>query len=277
MTFVTGLIGFLFGVIIGSFLNVVILRTHTKRSLGGHSHCMTCGKRLGALQLVPVLSYLALLGRCHFCGARISSRYILIELLSGILFAYIFTLELSPLLMVVHLVFLSLLLVVFVYDIEHLIIPDEYVLALVPLALVLGAAELPALSLAGIEQLFIGAVLSFVFLGGLWKLSGGKWIGLGDAKLSVPLALAVGMMHTCALIVFAFWIGAVLSVSVLGLASLLARGQKRLRFFRTPLTMKAEVPFAPFLIGSFLIVYYGHADVFTITDVALSYVLSFFS
>ena len=277
MTFAAALIGFLFGVIIGSFLNVVILRTHTKRSLGGHSHCMSCGKRLGVLELVPVLSYLVLLGRCRFCGARISPRYILIELSAGVLFASVFTLALSPLLLVAHLIFLSLLLVVFVYDIEHLIIPDEYALALVPFALVLGAAQLETFSLGNIGGLFVGAACSFLFLGGLWKLSGGRWIGLGDAKLSVPLSLAVGLMHTFSLVVFAFWIGAALSISVLGLVQLLARGQKHLRFFPTPLTMKAEVPFAPFLIGSFLIVYYGQADVFTITDVALSYVLSFFS
>jgi len=277
MAVMVALIGFLFGAIIGSFLNVVILRTHTKRSLGGHSHCMTCGKRLSPIELVPVFSYLALLGRCRFCGARISARYILVELIAGGIFAYIFTLALTPLLMVVHLVFLSLLLVVFVYDIEHLIIPDEYVLALVPFAFLLGVAALPAVSFLTVGQLCIGAILSFTFLGGLWKLSQGRWIGLGDAKLSVPLALAVGMMHTFGLIVFAFWIGAVLSVALLCATKLLARGQKRLRFFRTPLTMKAEVPFAPFLIGSFLIVYYGHADVFQVTDSALAYVLSFFS
>lgn len=277
MTFLTACIGFLFGTIIGSFLNVVILRTHTKRSLGGHSHCMSCGKRLGAFELVPVFSYIALLGRCRSCGARISPRYILIELTTGVLFAYIFSLMLSPLLMVVHLLFLSLLLVVFVYDIEHLIIPDEYAFALVPFACVLGASQLETISLTTVGGLFVSALCSFVFLGGLWKLSGGRWIGLGDAKLSVPLALGVGLMHTFSLVVFAFWIGAALSILILGITKLLTRGQKRLRFFHTPLTMKAEVPFAPFLIGSFLIVYYGHADVFTITDAALSYVLSFFS
>jgi prepilin signal peptidase PulO-like enzyme (type II secretory pathway) len=238
---------------------------------------MSCGKRLGALELVPVFSYIALLGRCRFCGARISPRYILIELTAGALFAYIFSLMLSPLLTVTHLIFLSLLLVVFVYDVEHLIIPDEYALALVPFAFILGVAQLETLSLTTIGGLFVGALCSFLFLGGLWKLSGGRWIGLGDAKLSVPLALGVGLMHTFSLVVFAFWIGAALSVMILGLTKLLARGQKHLRFFRTPLTMKAEVPFAPFLIGSFLIVYYGHADVFTITDAALAYVLSFFS
>ncbi len=277
MTFVTALIGFLFGVIIGSFLNVVILRMHTKRGLGGHSHCMSCGKRLGVFELIPVLSYLVLFGRCRFCGAAISPRYILIELIAGILFAYVFTLPIAPLLMLVHLIFLSLLLVVFVYDLEHLIIPDEYALGLSPFALVLGMSQLETISVLNIGGLLAGALCSFVFLGGLWKVSGGRWIGLGDAKLSVPLALAVGLMNTFSLIVFAFWIGAAISIALLVFAKLLLSGQKRLRFFHTPLTMKAEVPFAPFLIGSFLIVYYGYADVFQVTDKALTYVLSFFS
>ena len=268
-------IGFLFGVIVGSFLNVVILRTHTKRSLGGHSHCMSCGERLGVQDLIPLLSYVFLRGRCRQCGARISPRYFLVELTSGILFACMFSLSLSPVALVLHVLFLALLLVIFVYDIEHLIIPDEYVLALIPLALLLAVGRGEAVTVESSMALLLGGALSFAFLGGLWKVSDGRWIGLGDAKLSVPLAVAVGLSSTFSLIVFAFWIGAVVSVSLLCVAKLFVRGQKHLLFSGVPLTMKAEVPFAPFLIGSFLVVYFAHADVFIITNTFLSYLPPF--
>jgi prepilin signal peptidase PulO-like enzyme (type II secretory pathway) len=261
---------FVLGTIVGSFLNVVILRTHTARSLGGHSHCMSCGERLRAIDLIPVLSYIALQGRCRQCGARVSPRYILIELTSGLLFLAVFSLGLDMFSTILSLLFLSILLIIFVYDIEHLIIPDEYVVALAVLALISLSWGGEGFVLPLITDL-AAPVLTFGFLGGLWKISKGEWIGLGDAKLSMPLALMVGLTASFSLIVCAFWLGAVVSVTLLGIERMLARGKHRLRFLGAPLTMKAEVPFAPFLIGSFLFVTYAHADVFMLTDAILAY------
>lgn len=251
-------------------MNVVILRTHTARSLGGNSHCMSCGHRLHAVDLIPILSYLGLLGRCRHCGARVSPRYLMVELATGLLFMFVFSLGLDTISTVLTLLFLSILLIIFVYDLEHLIIPDEYVIALTVLALVIVSWTGSTFALPPLIDLAAPA-LTFGFLGGLWKVSNGEWIGLGDAKLSVPLALMVGLVASFSLIVYAFWIGAVISVSLLALERLLSRGKHRLRFFGVPLTMKAEVPFAPFLIGSFLLVTYAHADVFMLTDAVLAY------
>jgi Flp pilus assembly protein protease CpaA len=191
----------------------------------------------------------------------------------GAIFACIFVLGLDTISMVLSLVFLSLLVIVFVYDIEHLIIPDEYVIALTVVAFMTLFWDGTGVTLPSLYDLAAPA-LTFGFLGGLWKISNGTWIGLGDAKLSVPLALMVGLSASFSLIVFAFWIGAVVSVSLLGLERLLSRGKRRLRFFGVPLTMKAEVPFAPFLIGSFLLIAYAHADVFRLTDAVLAFILA---
>lgn len=273
MTYLLLAFAFIFGTIVGSFMNVVILRTHTARSLGGHSHCMSCGERLRPIDLIPVISYLALSGRCRHCGARVSPRYILIELATGAIFLFVFSLGLDAVSTALTLLFLSILLIIFVYDIEHLIIPDEYVIALTVIALVAISWNGTGFSIPPLMDLAAPA-LTFGFLGGLWKVSKGEWIGLGDAKLSVPLALMVGLIASFSLIVYAFWIGAVVSVSFLALERLLSRGKHRLRFFGVPLTMKAEVPFAPFLIGSFLLVTYAHADVFTLTDAVLAYLIA---
>jgi prepilin signal peptidase PulO-like enzyme (type II secretory pathway) len=200
-------------------------------------------------------------------------RYISIELATGALFAFVFSLGLDTVSTILALLVLILLLIVFVYDLEHLIIPDEYVVGLVILALVSlswngsGFVVPPFIDLAA-------PALTFGFLGGLWKVSKGAWIGFGDAKLSIPLALMVGMHASFSLIVFAFWIGAVVSVTLLALERALSGGKHHLRFFGVPLTMKAEVPFAPFLIGSFLLVTYAHIDVFTLTDAVLAYLIA---
>src|SRR3989344_1792899 len=86
---------FILGTIIGSFLNVVILRYNTGSSIQGRSGCMSCGKPLVWYELFPVLSFLFLLGRCGGCKSRISAQYPLVELLTGIIFLLTF-LQFSP-------------------------------------------------------------------------------------------------------------------------------------------------------------------------------------
>ena len=75
-----------FGLIIGSFLNVYIYRFHTGKSLNGHSHCLSCGTGLKASDLVPLVSYLLLRGRCRTCGCYIPVRYFIVEFCTAVLF-----------------------------------------------------------------------------------------------------------------------------------------------------------------------------------------------
>ncbi len=85
------LLAFLYGIVIGSFINVVILRLPQKQSLiFPRSHCMDCGKRLRWYELIPIVSYCFLRGRCSACKAKISPRYPLVELLNGILFVLVY-------------------------------------------------------------------------------------------------------------------------------------------------------------------------------------------
>src|SRR5690606_22028608 len=106
-----------FGLVIGSFLNVVIYRFHTGRSLNDRSHCLSCGKTLRWFELFPIFSYLALRGRCRSCRSFIPYRYALVEALTACLFllAYLKTLDLF--LLPGLLIFLSLLIIVAVYDV----------------------------------------------------------------------------------------------------------------------------------------------------------------
>src|SRR3990170_1981654 len=89
MTLVTFLV-LIFGTCIGSFLNVVILRTHEKKTLGGRSQCPYCKHELRPVDLIPILSYLLLRGKCRYCGHRLSPQYPLVELLAAASFSLLF-------------------------------------------------------------------------------------------------------------------------------------------------------------------------------------------
>lgn len=260
-------LAFFFGVIIGSFLNVVIYRLHTNKSISGRSHCLSCGHSLAWYDLVPLLSYLSLRGRCRYCGARITPRYFLVELLTGVLFVSVILGETSLHETLFWWLVMAVLVVVLVYDLLHLIIPDRAVIVLLILALVWLGYQHFYLDKLVLDVVFdtIGALAGASSLAFLWIVSRGRWIGLGDAKLAVPLGLLVGAGSVFSLLVLSFWVGAVISIGILSAQYLLKRGQRHLHFLRQPLTIKSEVPFAPFLIIAFLLIYWFDLDVLIIT------------
>ncbi len=256
------LILFGFGVIIGSFLNVVLYRLHTGKSLSGHSHCLSCGKRLSAFELVPLLSYLCLRGRCHACRSYIPVRYFLVELLTGLLFVFVGLTFASYLSLVLGLIIVSVLVVVAVYDLRHFIIPDELVFTLIGLALLQEGINLvitrDPLSFAyNLGAAFLGTMFFYT----LWHISKGTWLGFGDVKLALPLGLIVGYSSVFSMIVLSFWTGAIVGLILLAIQYLSKRGKKPLRLWRRTLTIKSAVPFAPFLIIGFLLVWLMQTNV----------------
>ncbi len=260
---------FVLGIIIGSFLNVYIYRFHTGKSISGHSHCMSCQKRLRFYDLVPLLSYLSILGRCRYCGARVPSRYFWVELVTGLGFvmaAMALPLELS----IVGALLLSVLFVVAVYDLRHMIIPNEFVWALSVMAVGLLLYRFIAdFNLMTIVDGVLGAVLSFSFFAGLWWYSKGKWIGFGDAKLAIPFGVLVGISGSFSMIVLSFWVGTLISLTLIAIERLRSRGQLHLRFADAPLTIHSEVPFAPFFIIGFVLVFFFGVDVLNLFLYAL--------
>ncbi len=107
-------------------------------------------------------------------------------------------------------------------------------------------------------------VTGFFFL--LWYVSGGRWLGFGDAKLSFPLALLVGSAGAFSMVVLSFWVGAGVSLALLGLGVLAKRlrGKTTVWFAGGALTMKSAVPFAPFLVAGALLVFFYHVDVLSL-------------
>lgn len=244
----------IFGAIIGSFLNVVVIRYGTGRTVGGRSMCMSCGHTLSYKELVPIFSYIFLRGRCAHCGSRISPKYVLVEILTSAVFVVLLcfvsslplTLSDAATVFALHAVFWSIMIAIAVYDLRHTIIPDGLlVLSLIVtiITLVLGygfhVGEL-ALAPFGYENLLAGVfcALPFAFL---WLISKGTWMGFGDAKLVFVLSTLLGLHISIAYIIMAFWAGA-----VIGIFLMILSGKK--------FGARTEVPFAPFLIASAFIV-----------------------
>lgn len=245
MIIALAIIFFVLGIIIGSFLNVVIFRYNTHRSFGGRSGCMTCQKQLSWYELFPIFSFLVLKGRCKGCKTRISLQYPLVELITGIIFAGLFlkfqgiffldTVGFSVAYAYYAGIF-SLLLVIAVYDLKHKIIPDI-------LALVLGIVSFLGLFFfsnnifnlhwPSILELLSGILIALPFAL-MWLLSKGKWMGLGDAKLAISFGWLLGISSALSGLVIAFWAGAIYGLALIALSK--NHG------------MKSEIPFAPFLV-----------------------------
>ena len=267
------------GLIIGSFLNVVIYRFNTGKSLRGRSHCLSCGHMLSPWHLVPVFSYVCLCARCAFCKSRISPRYFIVELLTGASFGFIAYMIADVLVRPLYLVFISVLVIIVVYDMLHMIIPDKLVMWLSGVVLAIAAYDFWQTSriayhfsfTPGLEVLFlrlVSAGIAFLFFASLWYVSRGRWIGFGDAKLAVPLGFLVSWPGVISTIILSFWIGAVLSLLLMSIQRVLGHvaksGHYRLRFIKHSLTIKSEIPFAPFLIMGSLCVHFYAIDVFGI-------------
>ncbi len=258
---------FILGAIIGSFLNVVIYRLHTGRSVNGRSHCMTCGETLRWYELFPIVSYLVLRARCRTCSAYIPFRYLTVELLTGFVFLMLFVLLGSDVIrFVLYALLASVLIVITVYDVRHTIIPDELTLMVGFTAiLILGYNSYQGVTISQLTYDIVGGMTAGAFFFALWYFSKGRWIGLGDAKLALPLGIIAGIGSVLSMVVLSFWIGAAISLLILGATRLIEKGKTFLRFPTGQLTMKSEVPFAPFLILGFLFAHLFHADIFAIT------------
>ncbi|MCA9365955.1 prepilin peptidase [Candidatus Kaiserbacteria bacterium] len=253
---------FCFGVAFGSFANVVIDRMNTGKSLNDRSRCFSCGRTLMWYELVPLVSFLALKGRCYNCRANIPTRFFLVELLSGALFvwaSWVFGVGIEFLLAAT---LLLILIIICVYDLRHYIIPDRLSLLVAVLAVVIVSARAwPDLWQINLLWTFLSGILGFAAYGSLWVISKGRWIGLGDAKLAFGLGLLVGLHLLFSFVVLSFWLGALISLSVIALR----QGTTSLGLTLPRLTMKSEVPFAPFMIAAFLLTYLGHVDVLVLT------------
>ena len=238
------------GLIVGSFLNVVIIRGASDEPITGRSHCRSCGATLRPIDLVPVISYLLSRGRCRYCHARISSQYVLVELLTAISFAVIaWNVAIVGYMDVIraslYAVIVSVAIAIGGIDLRTTYIPDRLSYLLAALSLL---SVVVTYGLTPSWQVLIAGPLIAFPLAALWLVSRGTWIGLGDAKLALSMGWLFGITGGLTALVLSFWIGAAVSLTLLFLHKLTSINRGGLLKRIPGLTMKSEVPFAPFLI-----------------------------
>lgn len=193
---------FLFGIVTGSFLNVCIYRIPEKQNIATvRSHCMSCGYTLKWYDLIPLLSYLALRGRCRKCKAKLSVQYPLIEALNGILYLIIFAVYGFSIDSLLYCLLFSALLLLSVIDFRTYEIPLGINLFILAIGLARVATDLSNWLEYGAGFLSVSAFLLVIY-----AVTKGKGIGGGDVKLMAACGIVVGWK----LIILAFLTACVL-------------------------------------------------------------------
>lgn len=230
---------FILGAIFGSFANVVIIRMPQGKSVvRPRSHCGSCGKMIPWYDNIPIASYIIRMGRCRFCQARFSPRYMFVEILTGVLFALAYFYFGFSWFLLEALIFIFPLVICSFIDIDHMILPDEFTLSGIVIGLI-GAALNP-------EREFLPALYGVLLGGGFllalayvyYLLTGQEGMGGGDIKLLAWIGAVLGWQA----IPFVITISAILG-TILGL--ILTRKQSQ--------GLKTVIPYGPYLVAAALL------------------------
>lgn len=233
------LVFFLFGLIFGSFYNVVGLRVPKGESIvSPPSHCIVCDRRLTPMDLIPVLSYLLLKGRCRKCTTKISPIYPFMELMTGLLFMHSYAMFGISKELIVALLFASLLVIITVTDLAYMLIPNKIVYPAFFLFFVLRWIS----PLDPWWYAFVGSAVGFGLLLLIAIVSKGG-MGGGDIKLYAVLGLVLGVWNT---------------LLSLFLASLIALGYGAFILAKRKQKSRVPIPFGPAIaLGAWISYIYG--------------------
>ncbi len=199
---------FIFGTVIGSFLNVCIYRIPKGEDIVfGRSHCMNCGYQLTSKDLVPLLSYILLKGRCRQCNAKLSMQYPLIEALNGVLYLAIFLIIGFNYLAILYCLLSSALLTLSMIDFRTYEIPPGINIFILALGLIRLFFEWP-----DFMPYVIGFFAVSVFLEIILLISGGRAIGGGDVKLMATAGLLIGYKNIILAFVLACILGSIIHI-----------------------------------------------------------------
>jgi len=244
---------FILGLIIGSFLNVCIYRLPLEQSIiKPPSHCINCGTRLELLDLVPVLSYIFLKGKCRHCGVKISAKYPAVELLTALLFTLLFYKYSLSIYFIAAIYITAILIAVFFIDYEHKIIPDELVIAGLVGGIILVIYNIfnpiwiygdrnwwnPLVGMVtGSGFLFIVALIGLI----IYKTDDA--MGMGDVKIFAPIGIFLGWKMTILALTISIFLCGIISLSLI-----ITRLKSR----------QDAIPFGPFIvIGTFVTLMWG--------------------
>ncbi|MEW5768689.1 MAG: prepilin peptidase [bacterium] len=233
LTPVAGVILFIFGTVVGSFLNVCIYRLPLNQSIiRPRSHCPNCGAKLKAIENIPLISFLWLKGRCGYCGAKISWRYPIIELLTGLIYLLVgWRLGMSYHLFF-SLFFVSALIAITFIDLEHFLILNKITYPSIIIGLL--ATQIPGQMplRSALMGMFLGGGIIYLLLVISPLIFGKEGMGGGDVKLAALMGVFLGWPKVFLALFLGAAIGAVVGLSLIGLGRA-KRGE--------------YIPFGPFL------------------------------
>lgn len=238
---------FIFGLAIGSFLNVLIYRLYYRKSLFGFSYCPNCNHRIPWYDNIPLISFIFLRGRCRYCHQRISWQYPIVELITAFLFLFAF-LKVKSQIPVINYKFLILVLrdwliifafiFIFVYDIKYLL--AEHIVIL-PIGVIVFLLNL--LLKVSLLKLLLAIGVSLAFFGVQYLLTKGKGIGLGDLSIGFLMGASLSWPNILAGLGLAYIIGAIVALFLV-----LIKKKK----------WKSKIALGPFLaIGTIISLFYG--------------------
>jgi len=235
---------FIFGICIGSFLNVCIFRVPEGKSIvHPPSSCPVCGKSIRFYDNIPLLSWLILRGRCRYCQTPIAFRYVLVELLGGLMAVCVYVKFGPSIEGIVYYAFIAALIVIIFIDIDHQIIPDVISLPGIPLGFA-ASFFMPAITwMDSLIGLVAGGGILYAVAWGYALITGKEGMGGGDIKLLAMIGAFIGWKGVLVTIFMGSAIG-----TLAGLAAMLAEKKD----------MKMRIPFGPFLaIGAVVSIFFG--------------------
>ena len=221
---------FVLGLIFGSFANVLIWRIPQGLSIGGRSICRKCKGKIAWFDNIPLISFILLKGKCRNCKSKISLRYPLVELLTGVVFVFVY-LKFAYSYQALFLLLLSPILIsIFFIDLDHQIIPDELIFP--GLIIVFLYFLLSPITYTLYASLFAGFLAS-TFLLILYFITSGRGMGLGDVKFALLGGMVAGLAN-----LFTWFFIAFLTGAVVGCILILVK----------KCGLKSKIAFGPFLI-----------------------------
>ncbi len=251
---------FIIGTIFGSFLSVVIarIRTQKKGIFLGKSECPDCGKRLNAVDLIPIFGYIINKGKCKYCHKKISPHYPLLELITGLMFVAFFIkfpfidfeyfgtqvcggfFCQSTFTSYIYNTTIGLFLIgIFFYDLKYMEIPEIFTFPAIGIIFV-GSILFPE---PGMASMAIGGASAGLFFGIQVWLSKETWLGKGDTQVGILMGMLFGFKLFIVSLIIIYLIGLITTVPLL---------------IAKKVTKKTRIPFAPFMvISTFITLFFG--------------------
>ncbi len=238
----------LLGFSIGSFLNALVYRLHSKKTLFGRSECPNCLHKLAWYDLIPLFSFISLKGKCRYCKQKISWQYFFVELATGLLFIIFFVFnycyrDFNILVLIRDYITITALVAIFVYDVKYMEIPDEIS---IPTIVIISILNIIITKKVG--PVLTGATFGACFFLIQFIISKGKWIGGGDIRLGLLIGVLFGPQKALFAIFLSYFIGAIYAIPILINKYFnkkeILNGEKQ----------QTELPLAPFLASGTILV-----------------------